>query len=163
MLSTHMQKLPASGLMLELTRVPTFLVGIYLIFFALIASACYLSLSMLMFLMLLPVVAAYGQFLLRKNLLRSHPSAFKKLVFTELGWCYVCLNDGRIIKADIDVDSIVSEHLILLNLTEQKETAHLFAFFHHYSVILTAGELGCEQFRRAKRHLRLINFSRKDD
>lgn len=164
MLSTHTKNLPVSGLTLELTRVPSFIIGIYLVFFLLIVIACYLSFPIIsVFLLFLLVITSYGQFLLRKSLLRNHPAAVKKLVFTELTWCYVCFNNGRIIKADIDVDSILTEHLIIVNLIEQSEGSIFCDFFKRHSVILTANELGGDLFRRTKRHLRLINFSKRNE
>lgn len=163
-LSTHTQNLPASGLALELTRVPSFIMGIYLVFFLLLLSACYLSTSIFsLFLFTMILIIAYGQLLFRKNLLRKHPSAIKKIVFTELGWCYVQLNNGRTIKADIDVDSILTEYLIILNLNEHSEDSRNLHFLKYHSVLLTANELGSEKFRKIKRHLRLISFSKKNE
>ncbi|MCU7939804.1 MAG: hypothetical protein KZQ64_01595 [gamma proteobacterium symbiont of Bathyaustriella thionipta] len=161
-LSAHAKNLPASGLTLELKRVPSFIIAVYLLFGLLIVTACYISLPNFgLFLCTILVIVAYGQFILRKSLLRKHQTAIKYLVFTELGWCYVQLNNDKIFKADIDVDSILTEHLIILNFNEHSAVSIFSSIFNHYSVLLTASELGDENFRKVKRHLRLINFSKK--
>jgi hypothetical protein len=163
-LSTQLENLPASGLAIELNRVPPFFIGIYLLFFLLVVIACYLSISTFSFFLCSTfAIAAYGQLLFRKSLLRSHPSALKNLVFTELGWCFIRLNNGRIIKADIDVDTILTEHLIILNLNEHLVDSLWSHFLKHHCVLLTANELGSDKFRQIKRHLRLINFSKKNE
>ena len=94
---------------------------------------------------------------------RTHPLAIKKLLFTELGWCYITLNNGRIVKAGIKTDTIATEYIVILNLYGQSDQSALAAFFNNYSVILTAQEVGEEPFRQLKRYLRLINFSKKED
>jgi len=163
-LSTQSEKLPASGLTLELNRIPSFIMGIYIVFFLLIFIVCYLlTIQFWLFSGVAFVIALYGQFLFRKKLLRNHPDAIKKIVFTELSWCFMLLNNSQIIKADIEPDSILTEHLIILNLNGHSQRNSLSNFFNHYSVLLTASEVGGEKFRQLKRHLRLINFSKKEE
>ena len=109
------------------------------------------------------IILAYSQRLLRKDLLRNHPLSIKIIVFTELGWCVIQLNNGEVIKVDIDINSILSEQLVILNFTEHLEDSGYFKFLKHYSVLLTAQELSSEPFRQVKRYLRLINFFKKED
>ena len=161
---TKDEKIPSSGLNIDLTRAASYIIVIYSVFFLLILTVCYLVIPIIsLFLCVIMIIIAYAQLLFSKSLLRTHPLAIKKLIFTELGWCYIKLNNGRIIKADIQTDTIVSEHIVILNLHEQSDQSLLAAFFKHYSVILTAQELGAEPFRKVKRYLRLINFSKKEE
>jgi len=110
----------------------------------------------------------YGQSLLRKHLLLNHSESIKKIVFTELGWCYVQLNDSKIFKADIKRNTIVTEHLVILNLVEQPNQANVnlsvwpklgrLIYSSQHSIYLTRDRLGGSLFRAIKCHLRFISF-----
>ncbi len=115
----------------------------------------------------------YGQRLFRKHLLLNHPAAIKKMVFTELGWCYIQLNDSKIFKADIKRNTILTEHLVILNMIEQPgeeasgtnfrlKIRHLF-FLNQYSIFLTRDQLGATKFRDIKCYLRFINYIKKEE
>jgi len=161
---TEDEKIPASGLSLNLTRAATYIIVIYSLFFWLILTACYLSIPIIsLFFCISLIILAYAQLLFSKSMFRTHPLAIKKLLFTELGWCYITLNNGRIVKAGIKTDTIATEYIVILNLYGQSDQSALAAFFNNYSVILTAQEVGEEPFRQLKRYLRLINFSKKED
>ncbi len=161
---TIKEKIPASGLTIHLTQVPFVILVIYGIFFVLLVYACYLSIPIFsVFLCSVLIILAYSQRLLRKDLLRSHPLSIKTMLLSELGGCVIQLNRGDIIKLDINMNSILSEQLVILNFTEHSEDLGYFRFLQHYSVLLTAQELGYEPFRQVKRYLRLINFFKKED
>ena len=193
-LSAQLEKLPASGLRLELKCPDIFsgcfgcsgfkgglsyaLILVYLLFFLLLFTALYclpllplFSSFWVQFLCLALVLVWYCQQLLRKHILLNHPHSIKKLVFTELGWCYVQLKNSQIFKADINKDTILTEHLVILNLTERNlrdysestffSRIRHFSFFNKHSVLLTAGRLDSKKFRDIKRHLRFISFSTK--
>lgn len=190
-LSTQLEKLPAYGLTLEL-KGPVVINGslglsyilslVYLLFFLLLLSALYLlplsplfSTSLGQFFCLAVILVWYCRQLFNKHFLLKHPFSIQKLVFTELGWCYVELKNSQIFKADICSDTILTEHLVILNLTERApeelclkdcpaspfaSIIKKFRFFNKYSVLLTADRLDSNKFREIKRHLRLISFSK---
>lgn len=187
-LSTQSEKLPAYGLALELKK--TFIFNgifalsdilnlVYMLFFLLLLSALYLlpslplfSTSLAQFFCLAVILVWYGWLLFSKHFLLNHPFSIKKMVFTELGWCYVELKNSQIFKADICSDTILTEHLVILNLTQRlndhPEKSFLsrirnFSFFNHHSVLLTADRLGRNKFRELKRHLRFISFTKIPD
>ena len=161
---TREEKIPASGLTLHLTRVPLVIFMIYGVFFSLLIYACYLSIpSLSLFLCSVFILLAYSQRLFRKELLRNHPLSIKTIVFTELEWCYIQLKSGSIIKVNINMNSILSEQLVILNFKKYSDNSGCFRMLQHYSVILTVQELGCEPFRQVKRSLRLINFFKKEN
>jgi len=164
MIENNDEKIPASGLTINLTRAASYIIAIYYVFFLLILIACYLLIPISgLFLCVTIIIMAYAQLLFSKSLLRTHPQAIKKINFTELGWCYLKLNNGRIIKADIEADTIVSEHIVIVNLHKQSDQSVLMTFFNNDSVILTSKELGKEPFRQLKCYLHLINFSKKEE
>ena len=90
----------------------------------------------------------------------THPDSIKKLIFTELEWCYVQLNNQQIFKAYIQRHTILSEYLVILNLKSKKELT-LFPLIYNYSVFLNADNIGYEKFREVKRYLRLFQFEKK--
>jgi len=161
---TENKQIPVSGLTINLTQAAGYIVVIYSLFFLLILTACYLSIAIIsLFFCVSLVILAYAHLLFSKSLFRTHPQAIKKLLFTELGWCYITLNNDRIVKADIKMDTIVTEFIVILNLYGQSAPSGLAAFFNNYSIIITAQEVGEERFRQLKRYLRLINFSKKEE
>ena len=190
-LSTQLEKLPASGLTLELKQTDIFsvcscfngglsyaLILVYLLFFLVLLTALFLlSLSPLFssfwgqFLCLAVILVWYCQQLFRKHFLLSHPHSIQRLVFTELDWCYVQLKNSQVIKAEINQDTILTEHLVILNLTERNlsdcsestffSRIRHFNYFNTHSVFLTADRLDSKKFRDLKRYLRFISFSEK--
>lgn len=161
-LSLTTQQLPASGLNIRLNKVPAMIMVTYLLFFALLVTACCLAITQPGWCLgTILLIGVYARLLFSKHLCRTHPRGIKQLVFTELGWCYVQFNDENLIKADIERDSIVSEHLVILNLKERSESSAIVSFFYRHSLVLTANELGHMKFRQLKRHLRLINCAKK--
>ncbi|WP_214660578.1 hypothetical protein [sulfur-oxidizing endosymbiont of Gigantopelta aegis] len=111
------------------------------------------------------ILAFYCQIIFRQHILLSLPSAIKQLVFTELGWCYVQLNNDRVFKADISEDTILTEHLVILNLKPQSPESlwQKLNILNQHSIILTKNRLTKEKFRELKRHLRFINFHKAPD
>lgn len=179
-LSVQSEKLPASGLMLEL-KCPLFgerhfgfsyfLSVIYFLFFLLLLYSVY-SLPLLpffpslvvQFLCIAMLLVWYFQYLFRKHFLLTHPFSINKIVFTELGWCYVQLNNSRTFKADIESDTILSEHLVILVLKGRKLKGwRRKMYFNNFSVLLTADRLNNDKFREIKRHLRFISFTKIPD
>jgi hypothetical protein len=183
-LSAQLETLPASGLTLDLKGVDFFnhendqppglfyvLSFVYLLFFLLLLiTLSVLPLQTWQVLFFSVIIIGYCQYLFRRHFLLNYPLSIKKLVFTELGWCHVQLNNSQVFKADIESDTILTEHLVLLNLRKHHVSEHdsFFGriksdgFSNHYSVILTADRLGSERFREIKRHLRFISFSQKE-
>lgn len=91
------EKLPANGLHIVLTQVSFFITVLYSLFFFLLLIACYLLLSnIILFLIATFLIVTYGYVLFSKDLLRTHPCAIKKLIFTELYWCYVQYKNGKV-------------------------------------------------------------------
>ena len=183
-LSAQLEMLPASGLTLDL-KGSNFLNNendqppglfyvlsfVYLLFFLLLLMALWLlPLQPWLVLFFSVIIIGYCQYLFRKHFLLNYPLSIKKLVFTELGWCYVQLNNSQVFKANIESDTILTEHLVLLNLRKHhvSEYDSFFGriksngFSKHYSVLLTSDRLGGERFREIKRHLRFISFSQKE-
>jgi len=159
-LSTQLEKLPASGLTLKLHSC-SWLNAIYSVFFLLLLITIFL-LPVLLWqqLILITGLCCYGQFMFRKHLLFRHPESVNKLVFTELGWCFIELNNSHIIKADIQRDSILTEYLVIINLRDQDLRSFIPGFLKGYSVSLTANSVGADDFRKLKRYLRLISFAK---
>ncbi|MCW8931044.1 MAG: hypothetical protein OQL19_12495 [Gammaproteobacteria bacterium] len=117
------------------------------------------------------VIIWYCQHIYRKQFLFNVPSSVKKIVFTELGWCYVQLNNSYIFKADIASDTVLTEKLVILNLVERRSNDSVSSpiqlighsiFSKNQSVLLTADRLGCDKFREIKRHLRFISFNKTE-
>lgn len=182
-LSKQLERLPASGLTLELKHsvffhqrnkdnsfgVALFLTVIYIIFFLFVFISLFLFAIQIWQSMVLALMSLlYGQSLLRKHLLLNHPESIKKIVFTELGWCYVQLNDSKIFKADIKRNTIITEHLVILNIVEQPNQAsvklsiwsklRMLIYSSQHSIFLTRDRLGDSLFRVIKCHLRFISF-----
>ncbi len=108
------------------------------------------------------LLSLYCFYLYRRYFLLNHPESIKRLVITELGWCHVQLKNTQIFKADIDSDSILCEHLVILNLNRKKSEEptiliQCLNYFKIYSIFLTAGRIGNNKFREIKRYLRLLN------
>lgn len=160
--STQFEKLPSSGLTVKLS--PCYwLLGIYGLLFLLLVTSVILSpLPPWQQLILVFALCTYGQHLFRKHLLFMLPESVRQLVFTEFDWCYVQFNQGRIIKGNIQRDSIVSEHLVILNLRAQHDLGIFPGVFKRFSVTLTANTVGAEAFRSLKRHLRLLSFAKAE-
>ena len=187
-LSKQLEMLPASGLTLELKHTVFFgpqrtihffsmssiLMSVYFLFFLFIViSPFLLPLALWQSILIAFISVGYGQNLFRKYLLLSHPASIKKIVFTELGWCYVQLNDSNVFKADIIRNTILTEHLIILNMIEQPGQESLSSSIglkiqnlissNQHSIFLTRDQLGATQFRDIKCHLRFISFIKKED
>ncbi|MCU7833967.1 MAG: hypothetical protein KZQ83_01850 [gamma proteobacterium symbiont of Taylorina sp.] len=150
-LSTEVEKLPASGLLLEL-KPNHWLLEIYLIFFMLVIVSLFLLPVSMWFTFILVIAAStYFQLIFRKYLLFNHPESIQKLVFTELEWCFIQLNNTQILKTVILSDTILSEHLVILNLKNRTKTS---VFHGRYSILITAGSVGRHDFWKLKRYLR---------
>lgn len=158
--STQLEMLPASGLTLKLYPCNS-LIAIYSVFFLLLVLSTFLiPLLLWQQLILLIGLSWYGQFMFKKHLLFSHSEAINKLVFTELDWVYIELNNAQIIKADIQRDSLLTEHLVIINFRMRAIRGFFPDIFNHRSVILTANTVNAENFRRLKRYLRLVSFAK---
>lgn len=157
-LSTPLEKLPTSGLTLEF-KPSKILIGIYSVFLFLLLVAIFISPVILwQRLVMLLIVFWSVQVIFRKYLLLNHPRAIQKLVLTELDWCYVQLKNAQIFKATFLADTVVTEHLVILNLEFNLEKNVLLKCFNRYSVIISAQTLGPDQFRDFKRYLRLLRI-----
>ncbi len=138
---------------------------IFLLFYTLLLFAVFfLPLNSLLAVCLLVCLSIYCFYLLRKYFLINHPYSIKKIIFTELGWCYVQLNNYEVFKAEVDSDTILSEHLVILNLIRIKNGNQslfkkIFIFLNRDSVFITADRIGKKKFREIKRYFRFINFS----
>ncbi len=165
-LSSQLEKLPACGLAVDLKSHFHFLYFIYLIFFLLLILSVFLLPVPLWQAVALGIVLFWFCVqIFGRHIHLYHPSAVKKLVFTEAGWCYVQLNNDKIYKADICTDTILTEHLVILNLKRREiytQSPHqLMALLYKHkrsSIFLTSERTGRNIFRKVKRHLRLIDF-----
>lgn len=177
-MSRQLERLPASGLTIEFKEatlnrecfgLAAALSVATLIFFLLICVVLnLLPLSFWQMLCLFLLLFFYCQNLFRKHFLLNHPLSINRIIFTEIGWCYVQLNSSQVFKADIEYDTVLTEHLVILNLRAQDADAQTsnsllsritkLKLFNQYSIFLTADRLGRDKFRNIKRHLRLINF-----
>ncbi len=105
--------------------------------------------------------------LFKKQLLMIHPRAICQLALTDFNWCFVCYKNNRIFKANILPDSILMEHLVILNLKPQRNKSGLGRlleyFFGRESVLITRDRVGTEHFRDLKRRLKLIDFKTKPE
>jgi hypothetical protein len=176
-LSKQLEQLPASGLVFELkgagqkagttfAALSSVLSLCYLVFFLLLFIALIqLPLTLWLLIPLIMGLAFYSQLIFRKNILLSLPRSIKQLTFTELGWCYVRLNNDTVFKADISEHSILTEHIVILNLKPQTPETLLqkLNIFAQHSIILSRDRLNKEKFRELKRHLRFINFNKKPE
>jgi len=171
-LSKQLENLPASGLTLELkndfTGVAFALSIVYIIFFLLLMTALFLlaspiTLAKWPFFFLFAALFWYCLTLYQKYFLMKHPNAIIKLVFTELGWCHVQFRSSSIIKADVRADTILTGHLVILNLKAHSERKNWLPFSKNYSIFITADRVGLNKFRDLKRHLRFISFIDKNE
>ena len=147
----ELEKLPSSGLILDL-KPAQLLLKVYLGFFILILlSLVLLPISYGLIILLIIIVSAYFQFILRKHLLLNHPESINKLVFTDMDWCFVQLNNSKIFKATILAETILTEHLVILNL---KDITKQNFFLGNYHLLITAGSVSDHYFWQLKRYLR---------
>ncbi|GEM_PF-6065025 len=152
--------LPASGQSVNISRLPGVFIILYIVFFVLVASAIVnLPVSRPESILILLLIMFYAQFIFRKSLLKIHSRAIKKIVFTELGWCYLQQKNGAVAKADILADSIVTEYLVILNLKLKSDRKKYFSIFQFESLLLTSSMMGAQQFRQLKSYLRISHFS----
>jgi len=115
-LNNELDKLPASGLILQLRPVSC-LFWIYVCFFSLIIlSVLILPVDLWQKIIILLILSVFFQLILRKDLLLKHPQAIQKLVLTELDWCFIQFNNDQLVKANILPNTILTEHLVILNL-----------------------------------------------
>ena len=157
---SQLENLPASGLRLDLTA-SSLLLTVYMVFFILIlVSLILLPISIWLIVILLISVSAYFQFIFRKNLLLNHPESIDKLVFTDMDWCFVLLKNNTILKASILPNSILTEHLVILNL---KSIVQKNYFFGHSSLLITSHSVANNQFWQLKRYLRFKKFNSELD
>ena len=153
-------KLPASGLILEMKSSPL-LIKLYIGFFILILLAlALLALPVWLIIIFILIISAYFQLLFRQHLLLSHPESIKKLVFTDMDWCFVQLNNARILKATILPDTILTEHLVILNLKDVTKTGFLSGNYH---LLITAHSVSGNLFWQLKRYLRFKKVGTRSD
>lgn len=153
-LNNEFDKLPASGLILQLRPAPR-LIWIYMCFFSLtFLSVLILPIDFWQKIVLLLLMSGYYYFILRKDLLLSHSKSIQKLVLTELDWCFIKFNNDQVVKANILAHTILTEHLVILNLQDRTGQA---LFFKRYSIVITAESVGVDNFRKLKRYLRFIS------
>lgn len=169
LLAIELEKLPASGLILEFQSSP-FLLKVYLVFFVLLlVSLSLLPISVWFIAIVTMILLFYFQLMFRRHLLLSHPESIQKLVLTEMGWCFIQLNNSQIIKAAILPDSVLSEHLVILNLKDVSENSVFklslskqSIFFRKYHILITADSVGENKFWQLKRYLRFKNHYDSD-
>jgi len=150
-LSVGIEKLPASGLLLKL-QPDSRLLSIYVIFFILlIISLFLLPIANWLIIVLMVVISAYFQWIFRQFLLLNHPKSVNQLVFTEKGWCLLQLNNDQILKMTILADTILTEHLVILNLKKMNDNSFIFSQYH---VLISANSVGKDKFWALKRYLR---------
>lgn len=140
------------------------LIVVYSVFVALLSIAVGIAaINSGLKLILLSGIAVYIVFLFKKYLLMSHPDSIIKLTLTDFNWCFVCYKNNKIIKADILPDSVLTQHLVILNLKPLRANTGFKRFmpplFGRESVLLTRGRTGPTVFRDLKRHLRLLNLN----
>lgn len=153
-LNNEFDKLPASGLILQL-RPASRLIWIYVCFFSLtFLSVFILPVDFWQKIVLLLLMSIYYHYILRKDLLLTHSSSIQKLVLTELDWCFIKFNNEHVVKADILANTILTEHLVILNLQNRAARS---LFFRRYSILITAENVGVDNFRKLKRYLRFIS------
>ena len=153
-LNNEFDKLPASGLILQLTSAPR-LIWIYVCFFSLtFLSVFILPIDFWQKIVLLLLMSTYYHFILRKDLLLNHPNSIQKLVLTELDWCFIKFNNDHVVKANILANTILTENLVILNLQNRAVKS---LFFKRYSILITAENVGVDNFRKLKRYLRFIS------
>ncbi len=154
-------ELPNYGLLIEFSQASMVIKVVYVIIFMSVLFALYLTNMPLFALLFCSLgVLSYGYYLFKKHLFRRHNHAIKRLLFTELDWCYMQFSDQRIIRATVDENTILSEHLVILNLARYPVPVHKkwYDYFTHYSILITAEEVGSDTFRELKRSLRLLQF-----
>jgi hypothetical protein len=152
-------ELPNYGLLIEFSQASMLIKILYVIIFISVLFALYLT-NMPFFALLFCSLGVlfYGYYLFKKHLLRHHNNAIKRLLFTELDWCYMQFFDQHIIKVMVHKNTILSEHLVILNLARHPVHKKWYDYFNHYSIIITAEEVGSDTFRELKRTLRLLQF-----
>ncbi|MBE9527588.1 MAG: hypothetical protein IME94_11520 [Proteobacteria bacterium] len=160
----QLEKLPSSGLILDL-KPAQLLLKVYLGFFILLLiSLALLPIPNWMIVVLILLLSFYFQFMFRKHLLLNHPKSIDKLVFTDMDWCFVQLNNSKILKATILPETILTEHLVILNL---KELSSQGFFSGNYHLLITATSVTDNYFWQLKRYLRLkklnTHVDTKDD
>jgi hypothetical protein len=106
-------------------------------------------------------LCCYGQWLIRKFIVFSHPESIKKLLMTEYDWCYVQFKNNRIIKANISSDTVVTEYLVILNLCQQTGRSLLPGYFTGFSILILSETVGVKAFRDIKRYLRLLSLVKR--
>lgn len=152
-LNNELDKLPASGLILQL-RPASSLLWIYVCFFSLILlSVLILPVDLWQKISILLILCAFFQLILRKDLLLKHPKSIQKLVLTELHWCFIQFNNDQLVKATILSNTLLTEHLVILNLQNRSLKS---LFFKQYSIVITAESIGKDNFRKLKRYLRFM-------
>ena len=153
-------KLPASGLILELKSSPL-LIKVYIVFFILLLlSLALLPLPVWLIICLVLIVSGYFQLIFRKHLLLSHPESINKLVFTDMDWCFVQLNNSKILKATILPETILTEHLVILNL---KDITKQRLFSGNYYLLITAYSVSGNIFWQLKRYLRFKKLNSQSE
>ena len=141
------------------------LIMIYSVFVILLSIAVGIAhINLGLKLILFSGAAVYIVFLFKKHLFMSHPDAIIRITLTDFNWCFVCYKNNKVIKADIMPDSILTEHLVILNLRPLRENTGFQAIRQQLSgresVLLTRGRTGTTVFRDLKRRLRLLNFNK---
>ncbi|MCP3850017.1 MAG: hypothetical protein GY694_07240 [Gammaproteobacteria bacterium] len=171
-MSKQLENLPASGLTLELKNhfkgIAFALSIVYIIFclllvIALLILATPFTLDKWPFGFLFVVIFWYCLTLFKKNFLMIHPDSIIKLVFTELGWCHVQFKNLCITKANVQADTVLTEHLVILNLKGHSEQKKWPFISNGYSIFVTADRIGHDKFREFRRYLRFISFIEKEE
>lgn len=152
----ELKELPSGGLVLELNSSHLLLI-MYIAFFMLILlSLSLLPIPVWLIIFLLMTVSAYFQFMFRKHLLLNLPESINKLVFTDTDWCFVQLNNSRILKATILPETILTEHLVILNVKEVSKKGSLYGNYH---ILITALSVTENKFWQLKRYLCFKNLN----
>ncbi len=164
LLFTELEKLPASGLTIEL-KSDRYLLVIYLFFFVLLlTSVLLLPLSIWLIILFMLGLSAFFQLLIRKCFLLNHPDSVKKITFTEVNWCFIQLNNSKVLKAKILPETVLTEFIVILNLQDTEKSSQPIlkrVFFANYYILITAQSIGIENFWKLKRYLRFKHLTKQ--
>ncbi len=148
-LSRQLEKLPASGLLLDI-KASKKILGLYLLLLLCLASAiATLQLAIIYKLMLLLVSLVVAIKILRQHVLFTHPRSIKRVLITELNGCLLELKNGQIEKLAILSQSCLTDNFAVLSLGQQRFGIQ----WQTFSLLLNAEMVGSKQFRRLKSQL----------
>jgi len=159
-LSRSLEKLPASGLSLEIRPSKKIQVLYYLFMLCMATAIIILQVPITYKLALLIFSFLIAIKILRQHVLFTHPHSIAKLIVTELDWCFLQFNNGHIEKLSVLSQSCLISGLVVMSFGQQKAGIQ----WQTRSLVLNAEMVGSERFRQLKRQL-IINppAVRKDD